>query len=144
VTPLVVRTFRVPMATLVTVAGEVDIATAPELRGHLLALPDRSVVVDMSEVGLLSAAGLSVLLDLQDRLTRTGARVVLTNAAACVRRVLDLTGLDEIFAMASTVEDAVELVASGLPAPTGQPARLRAVLAARPSRTAQHSHRSLS
>jgi anti-sigma B factor antagonist len=116
-----------PMATLVTIAGEVDIVTVPELRGHLLALPERSTVVEMSEVGLLSAAGLTVLLDLQDRLARADARVVLAAVPGCIRRVLAVTGLDAKLPPVSTVEEAVERVNAGLTQPAGPPAPLRAM-----------------
>jgi anti-anti-sigma regulatory factor len=73
-----------PIATLVTIAGEVDIATCPELRGHLETLPYRSTVVQMSEVELLFAAGLTVLLDLRGRFARAGARVVLPDPGSDV------------------------------------------------------------
>jgi anti-sigma B factor antagonist len=121
---LVVRTFPMPPATLVTIAGDVDIATVARLRGHLDAIPDRDTVVEMSEVTLLSAAGMRVLLDLQDRLAATGARLVLARAPASVRRVLTVVGLDARLLMAPTVEDAVDSMMSGA-AP--QPAPVRAV-----------------
>jgi anti-anti-sigma regulatory factor len=57
VSTLVVRAFPTPVATLVTISGEVDIATVGELREHLLAIPDRHTVLEMSGVALLSAAG---------------------------------------------------------------------------------------
>jgi hypothetical protein len=37
---VVVRTVPMPVATLVTIAGEVDIATVGVFRRHLLAVPD--------------------------------------------------------------------------------------------------------
>jgi hypothetical protein len=61
-----------PVATLLTIAGEVDIATIGEFRGHLLAVPERNTVLEMSDV-VPFAAGLTVLLDLQHQLGRTDA-----------------------------------------------------------------------
>ena len=55
--PLGVRTFPLPVATLVTISGEVDIATVAELREHLLAIPGRHPGVEMS--GLLSRGGVN-------------------------------------------------------------------------------------
>jgi anti-anti-sigma factor len=112
VSTLVVRAFPTPVATLVTISGEVDIATVGELREHLLAIPDRHTVLEMSGVALLSAAGLTVLLELQDRLARVGARVVLAAGSACVRRVLTVTGLDVQLALKPTVENAVTVATS--------------------------------
>ncbi len=106
--PLLVRTFPMPVATLATIAGEVDIATVAQLRGQLDTIPDRSTVVEMSEVTLLSAAGVTVLLDLQDRLGTAGARLVLAAAPRCVRRILTAIGLDARLLMAPTVEAGVD------------------------------------
>jgi hypothetical protein len=62
------------------------------------------------EIGgrLRTGAGLTVLLELQDRLRAVAARVVLAAASRPARRVLRVTGLDEQFVMAATVEDAIE------------------------------------
>jgi anti-anti-sigma factor len=122
VSALIVRTISSPLASsaavLVTVAGEIDITSAPALRGHLQALADRDSLLDMSGVTLLSAAGLTVLLDLQDRLARADARLVLAGVPAPARRVLTVTGLDDRLIMAASVVDAVaRLSAAGAVAP---------------------------
>jgi anti-sigma B factor antagonist len=108
---LVVRTISSPVASsaagLIKVAGEIDITSAPALRAHLQALPDRDVVLDMSGVTLLSAAGLTVLLDLQDRLALAGARLMLADIAAPARRILTVTGLDDRLVITATVDDAI-------------------------------------
>jgi anti-anti-sigma factor len=76
VTSLVVDIVPTPAATLVIVFGEADLATVVHFRERLSTVPDRDVVVEMSDVALLSAVGLRVLLDLQDRLAAVGARLV--------------------------------------------------------------------
>jgi anti-sigma B factor antagonist len=110
-----IRTLSAPAASsasvLIAVAGDIDIASAPQLRGHLETLDDRDVVLDMSGVTLLAAAGLHVLLDLKERLSRAGAHLVLASPADQVRRVLAATGLDETLATASSVVDAVSMAA---------------------------------
>jgi anti-sigma B factor antagonist len=125
VTSLVVRTFPMPGATLVTIAGEVDIATVAQLRWQLDAIPARNTVLELSELMLLSAAGVRVLLDLQDRLATAGAWVVLAAAPYCVRRILTVFGLDSRLLMAQTVEEAVDSVTSGAAA---QPAPIRVAM----------------
>ena len=67
---LIVGVRTAPVPTLVAVAGEIDLLTALQFRDELGALPDGDVVLDLSGVRLLAAAGLSVLLDLQDRQAR--------------------------------------------------------------------------
>jgi anti-anti-sigma regulatory factor len=48
-------------------------ATVPELSERLEALPDCDIVLELSTVSFLSAAGVRVLLDLRSRLAQTGA-----------------------------------------------------------------------
>jgi anti-anti-sigma factor len=100
----------------VTIVGEIDFLTAPELRDHVLAVPDGDLVLDASGVPLLAAAGLRALLELQDRRARAGARLVLAAATAPVRRILAVTGYDTTIPMTATVDDAVALI-------TGAPKR---------------------
>jgi anti-anti-sigma factor len=109
-----------PDVTLLVVAGEIDIATAPQLRDHLGSLPDRHTVVDLSGVTLLGAAGLTVLLDLKHRLDRADARLLLAAAPIRVVRVLAATRLTTALPGAHTVRHAIALIITG---PTGQPAR---------------------
>ena len=113
---LLIRT-SIPQAppTLVTVAGDIDIASAPSLRCHLLSVPESSTVLDLSGVQLLSAAGLTELVDLRDRLTRADARLALAAAPRLVRRVLGITGLDDTMMLADTLHDAVQLVTTPIP-----------------------------
>jgi stage II sporulation protein AA (anti-sigma F factor antagonist) len=107
---LTVHIRTVPAPTLVTIVGEIDLLTAPELRAHVLAVPDGDVVLDASGVELLAAAGLRVLLDLQDRRARAGARLVLAAPSPPVWRILAITGCDTTIPMTATVEDAVGLI----------------------------------
>ncbi len=59
---------------------------------------------------LLSAAALSELVDLRDRLAQADARLALSAAPPVVRRVLAITGLDDTMLLADTLDDAVHLV----------------------------------
>lgn len=115
---LIIRIRTAPAPTLVTVAGEIDVLTAPQLRDQVRTLPDVDVVLDISGVRLLAAAGLRVLLDLQDRRARTGAQLVLAAAPPSVQRVLCVTGLDKTLPMTATIEEAFALV-TGAHAPAG-------------------------
>ena len=107
---LTVHVRTIPAPTLVTVAGEIDVVTASQLRDRVLPLPDDDLVLDISGVRLCAAAGLRVMLELQDRRARTGAQLVLAAPPSTVRRVLCVTGLDKTLPVAASVEDAVALV----------------------------------
>jgi anti-sigma B factor antagonist len=110
VSALIVEVRTAPAPTLVTVAGEIDILTAPELRDQVRTLPDGDIVLDFSGVGFLAAAGLRVLLDLRDRRARAGMQVVLAAPSPSVQRVLVVTKLAHTLSMATTVDDAVALI----------------------------------
>ena len=104
---LVVDVVPAPTATLVRVCGVVDLASIAQFRDRLETLPGRDTVMEVSEVGLLCAAGLGVLLDLQGRLTALGARLVLAAPCRLVRRVVTVLELQTWLPMAPTVDDAL-------------------------------------
>jgi anti-anti-sigma factor len=113
VVPLQVEIVSTPVATLVTVVGEVDIATIARFRESLGVIRGRDTVVEMSDVGLLSAVGVRVLLDLQERLADVGARLVLAAPSRPVRRVLGVLELDGRLPIVPTFVEALTLLNAG-------------------------------
>ncbi len=113
---MLVRTLPtgVPL-TPVAVVGEIDIASVPALRRHLLALPDTSTILELSGVDLPSAAGLTEVVDLRDRLAGVDASLAVTAARPLVRQVLAITGLDDSIMLTDTVDDAVHLMTTASP-----------------------------
>ena len=107
---LIVEVRTAPAPTLVTVAGEIDIFTAPELRDQVHTVPDGDIILDLSGVRLLAAAGLRALLDLRDHRARAGMQVVLAAPSPSVQRVLVVTELAHTLSMTTTVHDAVALI----------------------------------
>ena len=103
-----VEVTRRDRGAVVTVRGEVDLATAPALADALagIAPGDGPAVVDLTDVGFLDSSGLSVLLQARERLSAgAGLRLVVTRPA--LQRVLAVTGLDEVFVVAPTVDEAL-------------------------------------
>jgi anti-anti-sigma factor len=94
-------TCSAPDTARVTVVGEVDLATAPALRTALLRLladhHPTALVVDLDAVTFLDCAGLSALVAARNAAIGTGRQVRVTNPQPIVRRVLDLTGLSDVF-----------------------------------------------
>jgi anti-anti-sigma factor len=111
VSTLLVRTSLAPTPpTLVTIAGEIDIASVPALRHHLRAVPACHTVLELSGLRLLSAAGVTELVDLRERLTRADATLAIAAAPPVVRRVLAITRFDGTIVVTDTIDDAVRLV----------------------------------
>jgi anti-sigma B factor antagonist len=83
--------------TVVAVAGEVDMATAPQLEDCVLAQGDRDVTVDLSGVGFIDSAGLGALVHVANALRAAGHRFRTTGEQDNVATVMDLVGLTAIF-----------------------------------------------
>jgi anti-anti-sigma factor len=79
---------------VVHVAGEIDLATAPELQACLQAL-DGVVVVDLPEVAFLDSSGIAVLVAARKRLSASGGDLTLHNANDMVSRTLEAVGLPD-------------------------------------------------
>jgi anti-sigma B factor antagonist len=98
--------------TIVVVAGEIDLYTAPRLHRELVDVlaDDRParVIVDMSGVVFCDSTGMNVLLSSLRRAKERGGQLELAAPRAGVRKILQVTGLDSVF----TVLDE-SVVASG-------------------------------
>lgn len=94
-----------PGTGAIVVAGEIDLASAPQLKAALSELPAdvRRLVVDLGGVRHMDSTGIGVLVAYRRRLPE-GHLVVLAAPQENVRAVLDLTGLD--FPIFDTVEAA--------------------------------------
>lgn len=90
---------------ILTVRGEVDMASAPQLQAALEKAREggKTLVVDMTQVGFLGSAGLSALL-IVSKSAPDQLRVV---ASREVARPIELTGLDKLLAVYDTLDAAI-------------------------------------
>lgn len=74
------------------------------------AIVDRtaSVLVDLSQVGFISSAGMALLLVKGKALRRGGGNMHLCAASERVREVLALAGFNELFNVYNTLDDALK------------------------------------
>ena len=96
-----VRNDHVGVVSIVSVAGELDIATAPTLQTaleHADTDGARHVLVDLTDTRFLETSGLRTLLRASQRMSAGGSlSIVCPNA--CVRRVFELTGTADLLAL---------------------------------------------
>ncbi len=94
---------------VLTVRGDVDIATAPELRATLVDVVEEfpTVVVDLGEVGFLDSTGLGVLVACRNRAAAVGHRLVVARPQRIVRNALRLVQVDTVIDVYDTLDDAL-------------------------------------
>jgi len=88
---------------LVTLGGELDVFTAgAEVRELLEECVESAyhVVLDMSQVTFIDSAGIGLLVRTHRRLADIDRRLVLLRPDPNVRRIIKLTGLDQLLAIA--------------------------------------------
>lgn len=84
--------------SLLNLEGQVIVGETGVLRDVIQTLPaTSSVIVDLSDVTLVDAHGLGVLLQLREQAQTKGLRFELVNISRRVREVLRLTRLDFVF-----------------------------------------------
>ncbi|MFF9915368.1 STAS domain-containing protein [Streptomyces sp. NPDC013457] len=95
---LTVTTRQNTDATVITVSGEIDLASCPALERviHLTPADGAPLRLDMSEVTFMDSSGLNLLLRLHRRLQGEGSPLVLTGLQDRVLRVLELTGANAV------------------------------------------------
>lgn len=100
---------------LLMVEGEIDAATAPRFRAELAAClrPAATLVLDLSPVTFLAAAGLSVLVEAQVEATRYRRRLVLITMVRPVDRAIEVTGLAGRFQRVPSLDAALVGLAPG-------------------------------
>src|SRR5829696_2053539 len=94
-----------------SVAGELDQGTAPELREALadaLGDPTMPVLVDLSDCNFIDSTGLSLLVEAKRRLSEESRPFGVCCPDADVRRLLELTGIDRAVGLFDSRDEAVE------------------------------------
>lgn len=109
------QSFDVTVETLhgipvVSVSGEIDVATAPTLRDRLqeqVAEGHSTIVVDLLGVSFLDSTALGVLVGCLKRCRDQGGDLRLVAVEPRIIKVFEITGLNEVFTIAKSVELAV-------------------------------------
>ena len=97
--------------TVLVVAGEVDVYSAPTLRDRLADLiesGDPTVIVDLSGVDFLDSTGLGALVASLKLAEERGGQLPLVCSADRILRLFRITGLDSVFTIHPSAESAAE------------------------------------
>jgi anti-sigma B factor antagonist len=86
---------------IMSVAGEIDLYTAPRLHSELMSALAASaplrLTVDMAGVEFCDSTGMNVLLAAQRRARESGGDLQLASPRPAIRKVLQVTGLESVF-----------------------------------------------
>jgi anti-sigma B factor antagonist len=96
--------------TVMTVSGELDLSTAPTLGEHLTdrgAAGDRLVVLDLRQVTFMDSSALGALVAALKGFLKVGTTFRLVFNQPTVRRLFEITDLNEVFATYETLEEAL-------------------------------------
>ena len=107
---LIEETFD-PHGLVVTVSGELDVATAPALRDHLeaaIAAGAQRLVVDLRAISFLDSVALAAIVHAKQRLPAAGRMVLAVDPSSYTMLVLKSTGLTRVLDLVETRAQAVE------------------------------------
>lgn len=95
---------------VVSATGEIDLHTAPRLQSELATLLRTGtgrLVIDLGRVEFCDSTGVNVLLAALRRAKDQGGSMCLVSPQAAVRKILRITGLDNVFPLYETLEEAM-------------------------------------
>ena len=112
---LTIRTRREPGYVVVTVAGEIDIATVARLRERLSALAAGGLplVADLDQVSFIDATGLGALAGAAREATEHGTSLHVVCARPQTRRLFRVTGLDRQIPLAHDLAEVLRVLGAG-------------------------------
>jgi len=97
--------------TVLEARGELDLYTAPKLRDDVLGIIDRGdqrIAIDLNGVGFIDSTGLGILVACLKRVReREGRMVLIAPESSPLRRLLSLTGLEQVLPTYTQLGDAV-------------------------------------
>jgi anti-anti-sigma factor len=107
-----VELHRGERATVVTVSGELDLASTPLLERELARAVEEwgngVIIADLEKLEFIDSTGLSVLVKVDQQIREAGGRFGVVGGGSQVRRLLDLTGVAKQVASARTVDELLD------------------------------------
>jgi anti-sigma B factor antagonist len=96
---------------VVAVNGEIDLFTAPDFKRHVSQPIDAGVshvVIDLSKTTFIDSSSLGVLIGAHRRLKLRGGSLTIVTASEAITKTFRITGLDGVFTLVSTIDDALD------------------------------------
>ena len=98
---------------VLAVRGEIDLFTAPELKQVLAESIEGGrirIIVDLTDTTFLDSTALGVLIGAVKRLRSRDGALAIVNIDENIAKTFEITGLDQIFTIVSTRDEAIDAV----------------------------------
>jgi anti-sigma B factor antagonist len=103
---------------VIGLSGEVDLYTAPEFKQQLLDVISEGaseVIVDLTSTTFIDSTTLGVLVGGVKRLRPAGGQLSLVCSDRNITKIFEITGLDRVFTIHGTRDEAIEAISEGRP-----------------------------
>ena len=104
--------------SLISLAGEVDLYTAPEFKAQLLDVIGKGgtqVIVDFTDTTFIDSTTLGVLVGGVKRLRTNDGELSLVCSDRNITKIFEITGLDRVFTIYPTRDEALQQVGASSP-----------------------------
>ena len=101
---------------VIELGGEVDLYTAPEFKERLVQVIEdgkKQLVVDLSKATFIDSTTLGVLVGGVKRLRPSGGSLALVCTDQNISKIFEITGLDRVFPIHGSRDEALQGVAAG-------------------------------
>jgi len=96
-------------ACTLSLTGEVDVYTSPQLKKQLLEIIENgcvNIIVDLNGLDFVDSSGLGVLVSCLRRVKEQDGTLRLVCSKESILKIFRITGLDKVFPVFATVEEA--------------------------------------
>ena len=100
---------------VIELGGEIDLYTAPEFKERMVQVIEdgkKQVIVDLSKATFIDSTTLGVLVGGVKRLRPAGGSLALVCSDQNITKIFEITGLDRVFPIHDTRDEALSSVAS--------------------------------
>jgi anti-sigma B factor antagonist len=97
--------------TVVTIHGELDVASAPTLRERLIGLVNdgsNHLVLDLEGLDFIDSTGLGSIISALKRARTNDGDLRLVCTQSRIRRLFEITALDKAFPLHSSLDEAIQ------------------------------------
>ncbi|HEY1329841.1 MAG TPA: STAS domain-containing protein [Actinomycetota bacterium] len=95
---------------ILSVNGEVDLSNSTQLKDEIVGLVSAGhpqIVLDLEHVGFMDSTGLGALVTALKKVKEADGALVLAKVPQQIARLLDITGLDGVFASFASLDEAM-------------------------------------